>query len=149
MRNKIASIVIGVVLLAFCGLGLADDKFVASKASDKYHVPTCGIAKQIKKENLIGFNSEAEAQKAGYKPCKICIKPDAKKAAFIGSKDSDKYHLPTCKIIDNIKPEKQVAFASKEEAEKAGYKPCQICLPSKDKTKDKPKDKPKKKSDKD
>ena len=131
MKQKLTGIILGILLFA-CGTAMAADAgFVASKGSDKYHVPTCGIAKNIKPENLVKFDSEAAATKAGYSPCKICIKAEAKKAAFIGSKDSDKYHLPTCRIVANIGADKQVAFASKEEAEKAGYKPCQICLAAK------------------
>ncbi|OGZ34917.1 MAG: hypothetical protein A3A94_02800 [Candidatus Portnoybacteria bacterium RIFCSPLOWO2_01_FULL_43_11] len=43
-------------------------KFVGSINSDKYHWPWCPSAKNIKPENQIWFNSEAEAKAAGYKP---------------------------------------------------------------------------------
>lgn len=46
--------------------------FVASKSGKKYHWPWCSYAKNIKPENQIGFNSEAQAQAAGYSPC-TCI----------------------------------------------------------------------------
>ncbi len=131
MRTKLTGVILGVAIFAFCRIGAAaDDGFVASKGSDKYHVTTCSVAKQIKPEKRIHFNSESEAVKAGYTPCKLCIKRNAKKIAFVASKDSDKYHLPTCKMAAKINSNKQVTFASQEEAEKAGYKPCQICLPS-------------------
>lgn len=42
---------------------------------------------------------------------------------FVGSKNSNKYHLPTCAAAKRIKPENRVCFASKEEAEKRGYVP--------------------------
>lgn len=42
---------------------------------------------------------------------------------FVGSKNSNKYHLPTCAVAKRIKPENRVCFASKEEAEKRGYVP--------------------------
>jgi len=42
---------------------------------------------------------------------------------FVGSKNSNKYHLPTCTVAKRIKPENRVCFASKEEAEKRGYVP--------------------------
>ena len=45
-----------------------EGKFVGSINSDKYHWPWCPFAKNIKPENQIWFNSEAEAQAAGYKP---------------------------------------------------------------------------------
>lgn len=42
---------------------------------------------------------------------------------FVGSVNSDKYHFPDCPSAKRIKEENQVWFASKEEAEKAGYEP--------------------------
>lgn len=45
---------------------------VGSKESDKYHVPTCRWAKKIEPENLIKWNSAAEAKAAGYSPCGTC-----------------------------------------------------------------------------
>lgn len=42
---------------------------------------------------------------------------------FVGSKNSNKYHLPSCAAAKRIKPENRVCFASKEEAEKRGYVP--------------------------
>lgn len=42
---------------------------------------------------------------------------------FVGSKNSTKYHLTTCAAAKRIKPENRVCFASKEEAEKRGYRP--------------------------
>lgn len=41
--------------------------------------------------------------------------------AFVGSKNSNKYHLPSCRYAANIKPENMVCFSSKEEAEAQGY----------------------------
>jgi hypothetical protein len=46
---------------------------------------------------------------------------------FIGSKNSDIYHLPECSGAKRIKEENKKCFESKEEAEKAGYRPAQNC----------------------
>jgi len=46
---------------------------------------------------------------------------------YLGSRNSDKYHLPTCKWAKTIKEKNQVWFESPEEAEAAGYKPCKNC----------------------
>jgi len=46
--------------------------FVASRGGTKYHWPWCSYGEKIKLENQIWFNSEAEAQAAGYSPC-ACI----------------------------------------------------------------------------
>ncbi len=43
------------------------------------------------------------------------------KCAFVGSRNSDKYHLPHCASAKRIKPENLVCFVSKEDAEKRGY----------------------------
>ncbi len=46
---------------------------------------------------------------------------------FMGSKNSDKYHLMSCRFADQIKPENRICFKSLEEAEKMGYKPASCC----------------------
>lgn len=47
-------------------------KVVASKNSDKYHLPDCPGAKQISEQNKIWFNSIEEAKRAGYEPAGNC-----------------------------------------------------------------------------
>lgn len=42
---------------------------------------------------------------------------------FVGSRNSNKYHLATCAVAKRIKPENRLCFASKEDAEKRGYIP--------------------------
>lgn len=48
---------------------------------------------------------------------------------YVGSLQSDKYHLPSCRWAEKISPVNQIWFDTKEEAEKAGYKPCGVCKP--------------------
>ncbi len=50
----------------------AEYKYVASKNSKVFHKPDCIWAGRIKPENLTGYNSRAEAKKAGKRPCKRC-----------------------------------------------------------------------------
>lgn len=45
----------------------------------------------------------------------------AKNCAFVGSRNSNKFHLPTCAVAKRIKPENIVCFVSEEDAEKRGY----------------------------
>ena len=40
---------------------------------------------------------------------------------FVGSRNSNKYHLATCAVAKRIKLENRICFASREEAEKRGY----------------------------
>ncbi|HQD95665.1 MAG TPA: MBL fold metallo-hydrolase [Methanosarcina thermophila] len=44
----------------------------ASLKSDVYHSAGCQFVKRIKPENLITFNSQKEAEAAGYRACKVC-----------------------------------------------------------------------------
>lgn len=53
---------------------------------------------------------------------------EKKNCALVGSKNSNKYHLPTCRYAKSIKPENLVCFASAEEAAKRGYQPDTNCL---------------------
>lgn len=48
--------------------------------------------------------------------------------AFVGSKNSNKYHLPTCRWAKSIKPENMVCFSSAEDALKKGYQPDKNCI---------------------
>ncbi len=47
-------------------------KYVASKNSDKYHLPWCPGAQRIKEENKRWFDSKAEAEAAGLTPAANC-----------------------------------------------------------------------------
>lgn len=47
----------------------------ASRASDRYHLPSCRWAKQIEADNLMRFGSVHEARRAGYEPCRVCRPP--------------------------------------------------------------------------
>lgn len=51
-------------------------------------------------------------------------------APFIGSgtRKTKKYHLPSCKSVARLAPEKRLPLPSKEEAERLGYAPCSLCL---------------------
>ncbi|MBF0479117.1 MAG: hypothetical protein HQL26_06505 [Candidatus Omnitrophica bacterium] len=136
MNKKLAVGLVGLALV-FCGLARADEAgFVASKKSTVYHLPACVMVKQITPDNKVTFNTPEEAIKAGYKPCQKCNPPQVSKKdpAFVGSKNSTVYHLLSCKLAQNITADNKVAFAGKDEAEKAGYKPCKICLLAADKT---------------
>ena len=71
------AIILAVVFLIASIAGAADYKYVGTKKSNKYHLPSCKWAKKIKPGNLRTFKSAKEAQAAGYVPCKVC-KPPAK-----------------------------------------------------------------------
>lgn len=47
---------------------------------------------------------------------------------YVGSKNSDKYHVEECRWAKNIKAENVVRFEDDEKAISAGYKPCKTCI---------------------
>jgi hypothetical protein len=47
---------------------------------------------------------------------------------FVGSKNSNKYHLPTCRYAKGIKVENRVCFSSQDEAQSKGYVPDKNCI---------------------
>jgi hypothetical protein len=47
--------------------------------------------------------------------------------SFVASRTGSSYHLPWCSGAKRIKNENKIYFNSKEEAEKAGYKPAANC----------------------
>lgn len=47
--------------------------------------------------------------------------------AYVASKSGTKYHLPWCGSAKQIKEENKIWFATKEEAERAGYTPASNC----------------------
>lgn len=55
----------------------------------------------------------------------LAVKKDC---TFVGSKNSTKYHLPTCQWAKRIKPENVVCFKSAEEATAKNYQPDKGCI---------------------
>jgi len=54
---------------------------------------------------------------------------DEARQGFVGSRHSNVYHLPTCSAARRIKSENLITFKNRDEAVKAGYRPCKICRP--------------------
>jgi len=50
-----------------------DYLFIGSAKSNKYHLPKCRYASEIKTEDLIRFKDKKDAEAAGYEPCKVCM----------------------------------------------------------------------------
>jgi len=48
---------------------------------------------------------------------------------YVGSSQSNKYHLVDCKWAKKISPKNLVKFKTVAEAKKAGYVPCKVCKP--------------------
>ena len=84
---------------------------------------------------LIGFGlGRLSALKEGNPALKIekiavpQLEPERQAAGLlVGSKNGTAYHLPACPGANRIKEENKIWFASREEAEKLGYKPASNC----------------------
>jgi hypothetical protein len=50
-------------------------------------------------------------------------------AVYVGSKTSNKYHYPTCKWAQQIRPGRLIIFHSVKEAQARHYIPCPVCKP--------------------
>ena len=48
---------------------------------------------------------------------------------FVGSKNSDVYHYPSCYYVDNILSANLIYFNTPESAINSGYRPCKYCNP--------------------
>ena len=59
----------------------------------------------------------------------LAFAPVTMSAEFWGSKNSNKYHNPSCQWVQNISLYNRVKFNSPEAAQKAGYVPCKVCKP--------------------
>jgi len=81
-------------------------------------------AKDIKKPAPAPKAAPAPAPKTEAKPA-----PTPTTGAFLGNKDSKTLHKADCKMASKMKAENKVSFATKAEAEKAGYKACKVCKP--------------------
>lgn len=127
--------------------------FVGSINSEVYHRSDCTQAARIKDENRVGWQTSAEAEADGRKPCGVCCPDEAETAArtmpaeteaptdtrepgaetgeyaLVGSSLSNKYHLPECRYAKKIAPENLVGWKTAEDAQAAGYQPCGSCKP--------------------
>ena len=70
-------------------------------------------------DELLGPDSEPEPDPSPLPPSK----------RYVGSINSDKYHLPSCYWAGQINPENEIWFTSKSDAESHGYVPCKVCKP--------------------
>lgn len=53
--------------------------------------------------------------------------PATQGGGYVASKSGTKYHLPWCPGAQSMREENKIWFATKEDAERAGYKPASNC----------------------
>lgn len=49
--------------------------------------------------------------------------------SYVASKNSDKFHYPSCSYADRIKSSNLITFSSRDDALSSGYSPCKVCCP--------------------
>ncbi len=120
-------LVLGFILVAIIsfevgalkGINLSQKPLVIEKAS---------LVKSGSPEPSSGMPSQAQNLTSEPKkdPTSSVVLPQ--NCMFVGSKNSNKYHLPTCRYAKSINPENRVCFSSLEEAQSKGYVPDKNCI---------------------
>ena len=54
----------------------------------------------------------------------------AQKIKLVAASYSDRYHVSTCKVAQNIPAEDLLVFKTPEQAIQAGFRPCRKCDPT-------------------
>lgn len=68
-------------------------------------------------------------EKASDVPTNPTAQVQATAQEYIGNANTQKFHLPTCPSVGDIKETNRVSFSSREAAVSAGYEPCGRCKP--------------------
>ena len=76
-------------------------------------------------EDQPGLPSPGASQAPAISP----KQPAVAKVVYVGSKTSNKYHYPACKLAKRIKPGRLISFKSVEAARHRHYIPCPTCKP--------------------
>ncbi len=111
--------------------------FVGNIENNKFYPFNSKEVGNIASDNMMWFDSQEEAEEQGYTLVTTNSTTSSEKSIsgseestesdsaenckYVGSKNSDKYHLPDSGTAKNIKEENKVCFSSKEEAESKGY----------------------------
>ena len=92
-------------------------------------VITDGLTYSISNESHVIAENEESLSEKSVEAVPLPAVPLVPLGAFVGSKNSDKYHYPDCKHVKDIKESNLVWFESVEAAIAAGYVACKVCSP--------------------
>jgi hypothetical protein len=73
--------------------------------------------------------NETDSSAIAEKQVEIDVKTEAAEYKYVASKSSNIFHKPDCRWAQNISQENLVTYKSKDEAIKAGKRPCKTCNP--------------------
>ena len=112
--------------LAVAKTGLAKMKAAVNKAlGESYSVAANPPARQASN----GRTSETDSLTATEKQTQPGTKSAVAEYKFVASRSSRVFHTSDCRWAKRIKPENLVVYNSKDEAIKAGKRPCKVCNP--------------------
>lgn len=120
---------IGIVLIAVVSF---EAGFLKGQKNQKESIivnqPACAPCRPKVEENASVNTNNNNPQQNNQSKTETQLNADNQKCAFVASKNSNKYHLPTCQWANKIKPENKICFSSVEEAQKRGYQPAKCCI---------------------
>lgn len=121
-------LIAGIILIASISF---EAGFLKGQKSQKEPIlvkqPACAPCPNVETNNNIsGTNNSATSNNKNK--AENQLNSESQKCVFVASKNSDKYHLPTCQWANKIKPENKICFPSAEEAQKRGYQPAKCCI---------------------
>jgi len=112
-----------VLVIAFCLISAVSYEFGVLQGQKWQQKPLiiekpANISEEQKSPNLTNSGASGTTQTATSQATAINIGAKANTAgcAYVGSKSSNKFYLPTCQWAKSIKPENVVCFKSAEEA---------------------------------
>lgn len=66
---------------------------------------------------------------ASYSAEKRTAVEERKEQGYVASREGEKYHNPSCRLVKNIRTDNKVSYKTKADAEKDGKAPCGACKP--------------------
>lgn len=96
---------VGIVLIALIAFGLGRLSCNLGSKAEPIEIIDSGFFKAGIGESILG---KTAGQQEGI---------------FVGSRNSNKYHLPDCQWAKRIKKENEIWFKSEKEAQEKGYQP--------------------------
>lgn len=123
-------LLVGVLMIAaiafeagfLCGEKNKKESVLIEKAIDE-----AGLICPQNEEKADGSSNSSQKQENSAKT-EEKTDAESKGCVFVASKNSNKYHLPTCQSAQKIKPENKVCFSSAEEAQERGYQGAKCCI---------------------
>ncbi|MDI6778334.1 MAG: hypothetical protein QMD77_04020 [Patescibacteria group bacterium] len=121
-------LIVGIILIA--GISF-EAGYLKGQKNQKGSVivsqPACAPCPKFEEGNSANA-TDNNPQQGNQNKTNTQLNTENQKCVFVASKNSNKYHLPTCQWATKIKPENKICFSSKEEAVSRGYQAAKCCI---------------------